>query len=618
MEHLVQLQRARNRGQAALTAVMFFLFISVSLALGFSALALGETRNASIQLRAKKSYFVAEAGAEDVSYRILQNGALLYGTSESITLDNITAAVTVADVSEGKSVTSSAADIFGTTRKVKTVLGVGVNTGALYGAQVGYLGLSMKNSPEIHGSVFSNGNIWRVGNSGTPTIEKDAFVASSTSIDGSLKNLDTLVPSASPPLEYKLRTVSGQEDAGQSFIPAITGLPNKVLLYIKKTGTPGDLDVRIAEDNNGKPKTTHVANATLDKNDVKSYYTWVTITFVGSPGVLFENDTYWIVLNMPTGPDTSNYYTLGGDNAGFPGQFLYTQNWSSGSAVWNPPVDPPGAGDLAFQMYLGVFNPFIDSITVQEDAHAHTISNSTVSGVAYFMVDGSGNSFFGGTSNPIAPPTPLNPPFKKTYIDAWTANADAGGDCGIPNGCDSSGDYVHLENNGSHTLGSKRITGILRLGGNENVLTLTGNIHIVGTALFQNSCRVRIDPALGKKSVVIVVDGTIDVGNNCDFIGNDVDLDGELDNFVIFVSRSKALSEPAAVEIHNNVVGGFFYAERGVLSIRDNPAPNGVYGQGVSLLTNAQIDYVAGLANLDIVGSESVLGTSITSWREVE
>ena len=68
-----------------LIVAVFFLLVSLVFVLGFSNSALSGSARASELLNSKKSYFLAESGVEDLSYRI--STGMLYNASETITID---------------------------------------------------------------------------------------------------------------------------------------------------------------------------------------------------------------------------------------------------------------------------------------------------------------------------------------------------------------------------------------------------------------------------------------------------------------------------------------------------------------------------------------------------
>ena len=163
---------SRNTGQVALTAVLFFLVAATAIGIGFTSFALEETSTTRKQLRAKQSYFLAEAGIEDAMYRVRED--MTIGTSEVLNLDGQSQTTDIVTVGNNKEITANAT-YAASVRKIKTILSPSTSDGTInYGLQVGYLGLDMKNKARVNGNVKSNGSIRGVG-SGEVLITGDAF-----------------------------------------------------------------------------------------------------------------------------------------------------------------------------------------------------------------------------------------------------------------------------------------------------------------------------------------------------------------------------------------------------------------------------------------------------------
>jgi hypothetical protein len=178
MERRFYVGHTKNKGQAALIAVVLILFISLGLVFGFVTIALSQAQIAKNTLAAKQSYMLAESGIEDAIFRI-KSGKNISST-ETITMNGSTVQTTVADVAGTKEIISNG-DISSAARRLKVVMQNSVGTNFPYGVQVGNGGLAMSNSSRVNGSVYSNGNI--IG-SNSATIAGDALVATTSVISG--------------------------------------------------------------------------------------------------------------------------------------------------------------------------------------------------------------------------------------------------------------------------------------------------------------------------------------------------------------------------------------------------------------------------------------------------
>jgi len=164
-----------NGGQAALTAVIFFLFISLAVVFGAAAPALKEMKISKELLSSKESYFFSEGALEDASFRVFSGKNM---PSELVYSDGLfRATTTVSDIigagADTKEITVSGAktDLF---RKLKSVLVEDTGAAFNYASQVGDLGLKMFSNAAVNGNVFSNGDIIGYSNS---VINGDALTA---------------------------------------------------------------------------------------------------------------------------------------------------------------------------------------------------------------------------------------------------------------------------------------------------------------------------------------------------------------------------------------------------------------------------------------------------------
>jgi len=146
-------------GQAILTAVVFFMFVSMIVVSGAYTVSYKESKSSRDFETSKKSFFLAESGLEDLAYRMIKGKN--YDTVEILSLDGFFATTTVADISGDKEITAT-----GTASKMirrsKIKLEAGGGTSFFYGMQTGEGGVVMSNSSEVIGNVFSSGPI--VGN----------------------------------------------------------------------------------------------------------------------------------------------------------------------------------------------------------------------------------------------------------------------------------------------------------------------------------------------------------------------------------------------------------------------------------------------------------------------
>ena len=166
-------------GAAMLISVVFFLFISLAIISGLVGPTVREFKNASVNLNSKKSYFLAESGSEDVTYRMIKN--MTVGNSETLGLGDSSAVTTVTTLTGGSKKISALGDVYNYKRKTDVILSTGVGLSFNYGMQIGNGGLNMENSASINGSVYANGNIT---GSNSAKITGTAFAADDSVISG--------------------------------------------------------------------------------------------------------------------------------------------------------------------------------------------------------------------------------------------------------------------------------------------------------------------------------------------------------------------------------------------------------------------------------------------------
>ena len=150
-------RRETTRGQAVMVAVIFLMLISLSVIAGSSLLALRESAAGRVNADGKQSYFIAEAGVEDVAYRILRGKQV--SPQEVLVLNGMTATTTTTDAGIDKEIIAQGT-AHSAVRKVKMRINPQGSTAQFfYGLQVGAGGMTMGNGTIITGNVYSNGDI---------------------------------------------------------------------------------------------------------------------------------------------------------------------------------------------------------------------------------------------------------------------------------------------------------------------------------------------------------------------------------------------------------------------------------------------------------------------------
>ena len=151
-----------DSGQAMMVATVLFLVVSITIIFGLAGPILKQQKIASQFLLSRQSYFLAEAGIEDVVYQ-LKTGKPVDAT-ETLSLDDNTTTITTTDTLDGKEVIS-VADVKSLARKLRTEVMLGSGASFYFGVQAGNGGLIMENTSSVSGNVYSNGIVRGSGQS---------------------------------------------------------------------------------------------------------------------------------------------------------------------------------------------------------------------------------------------------------------------------------------------------------------------------------------------------------------------------------------------------------------------------------------------------------------------
>jgi len=145
-----------QKGQAMVIAVIFFVFISTASILGLTNPMVRHIAMATSITTSKESFYAAEAGMEDIIYRL--KFGLPVASSQTLNVGNYSAVTDIEDEPEGKVVTSIG-DANSYLRKVKTNLLLGTGVSFHYGIQAGEGGFYLYNSSSVTGNVHSSGPV---------------------------------------------------------------------------------------------------------------------------------------------------------------------------------------------------------------------------------------------------------------------------------------------------------------------------------------------------------------------------------------------------------------------------------------------------------------------------
>lgn len=445
-----------------------------------------------------------------------------------------------------------------------------------YGVQVDQGGLGMANNARINGNLYSNGSA--VGGNGS-RITGDVYIATGLTDDVSHQ-----MQSAGADGEFQFGRANPVIDVAQSFKPTRDGPVSEVRLRLKKVGNTANRPVAIVGDTGDNPDDSEIfSTGTLIASQVsENTYDWISIPL--SPVQDVEDGTiYWIVIDAEQ--QTSKYWYWAKDkNQGYGnGVGKSTQDWAAASPTWAA-VD----GDFNFRIAIGGAVTSIDNVDVTGSAHANTIKDLAVTGDAYYrsLI----NSTVGGTSHPDTDDPPLQPlPFSDANIADFETSAAAGG---VTN-CTGT-----LTISGTVTIGPQKYTCNVTFG-NGSSITLAGPIWVTGNMNADLNAVIRLDPAYGNGSAVIVADnpadptgsGIISIENNLQIFGS-----GSPGSYIMMLSTHSGATP--AISIHNNTTGAIFYSSKGTIKVFNNVQLKEATGYRLELEENATVTYESGLANI--------------------
>src|SRR3989344_7323371 len=258
----------KNKGQVVILTAMFSLVISVLIISVMSSPVVSQMKMNKNLFKAKESFYISESGNEDIVYRI-KNGQSILG-QEDLVFSNGIAQTTVTDLGNGIKEILTVGDVNNRIRKIKTKIQTTSGVSFNYGLFTGQGGIEMENNTRINGSVYSNGSIEGAGN---VMIAGDVYVAPRSATTANLKwivqNNDFAFG----------RYVDSQQrvDAVQSFATSTSELQvSKISLYVKKIGSPANLNIKIVKDKSGSPdKNNILATGEILSSFISQNYVYV-------------------------------------------------------------------------------------------------------------------------------------------------------------------------------------------------------------------------------------------------------------------------------------------------------------------------------------------------------
>ena len=158
--------------------------------------------------------------------------------------------------------------------------------------------------------------------------------------------------------------------------------------------------------------------------------------------------------------------------------------------------------------------------------------------------------------------------------------------------------------------------------GPSTIVTLTGPVWVTGNITMSSGPTLKIDPALGKRSVQIIADNPSDrlnsskitISNSTNFIGS-----GHPSSFIVVVSQNNAAElgfAGTAIDVGQSSNGALLlYSGHGKVVIGNQIYLKSVSGYHIDIGNNSDITYDTGLSNVLFTGGPGG-GYVISDWYQ--
>lgn len=375
-----------------------------------------------------------------------------------------------------------------------------------------------------------------------------------------------------------------------------------------------------------------VVSRVMNGDSVGATTTLSSISGIATTTVIYDstNDIYTIkstakvgrssrvdIVELTAGAGTSFNYGLQTGNGGFE---LTNSASITGNAFSNGPVEGQGSslikGDVISAGPAGI----ISKITATGSVWANTLDDSVVTGDAHYNVVGVPSTVNGTRYTPFTVINPEPLPIPDSKIDEWETGIQDTGTI-IPVTSCTSGKYT-IDSN--VTIGNVKIECDFEIKktGPSTVVTLTGPVWVTGNITMSSGPTLKIDPALGKRSVQIIADKTTNrltsskfiIGNSTNFIGS-----GNPSSFIMLVSQNNSKEmggSDEAIDISQSSNGDLIlYSNHGLIDINNQIYLKSVSGYQIDIGNNSDITYDTGLSSVLFTGGPGG-GYVISDWYQ--
>ena len=248
----------------------------------------------------------------------------------------------------------------------------------------------------------------------------------------------------------------------------------------------------------------------------------------------------------------------------------------------------------------------ISGVEVGHNLHVYKCQQSEVTNILSLAPSGINDGCTYGTLENETEEIPEEQlPISSEQITEWKNE-------GARNYCSESecpgGNYT-VDINQSREIDSKKIPGNMEIR-NNGTLTVSGVIWVVGNITIKQGGVVKLHPDYGESSGTIVADGKIIVENGAQVYGTDpLGLNG---SYLMLLSTNPSQDPTSpAIEAGNKSDSAVFYANEGVIKVKNTANLKEVTSYKLYLEENSIVSYNSGLAS-----AKFTLGPG-SPWRVV-
>lgn len=292
-----------------------------------------------------------------------------------------------------------------------------------------------------------------------------------------------------------------------------------------------------------------------------------------------------------------------GTQAGQGGFVFHNNSFVTGSLYSNGNIVGSNGAYITGDAFVAGSTGFISNMLVgyggSGEAHAHSVTGSTITGALYCKTGSGNNKSCNTTQNE---PELQDLPIKDADITKWETDATDGGTIN-----------ANITISTPTTIGPQKIIGNLIV---NSTLTISGTIYVTGNITINGT--VKLESSYGATSGIIISDGYITINNGVVFQDS-----GSPGSYILLLSNSTCdisiLTSPCfgnnAITVSNNSNISIVNAQKGTVYFSNNASVKESVGNTIELKNNVGISYGSGIINVGFTSGPSG-GWSVEGWGE--